>query len=117
MARNSHSPVGARHADGIAKRAAKSDAYRNALEQLRPAEDLARLIIRRRMQLGLTQEDVARRMGTTNTVISRLESGQHRASLTTLRRLAEALESRVVIGFEGEAERIAGAAPELAALA
>lgn len=117
MARDAQNSVGARHADGMAKRAAKSDAYRAALDQLRPAEDLARLIIRKRMELGLTQADVARRMGTTNTVISRLESGQHRASLTTLRRLAEAFESRVVIGFEAEADRETGAVPELAVLA
>ena len=86
----------------MGKRAAKNEAYRKALEKLQPAEDFARLIIRKRMELGLTQEDVAERMGTTNTVISRLESGQHQASLKTLRRLAEAFESRLVVGFEAE---------------
>jgi transcriptional regulator with XRE-family HTH domain len=39
-------------------------------------------------------------MGTTASVISRIESGQHATSLRTLKRLAEALELRLVIGFE-----------------
>jgi transcriptional regulator with XRE-family HTH domain len=39
-------------------------------------------------------------MGTTASVISRVESGQHRSSAETLRRLAEALEGHAVLGFE-----------------
>ena len=39
-------------------------------------------------------------MGTTASVISRIESGQHRTSTETLRRLAEALEGHAVLGFE-----------------
>lgn len=48
-------------------------------------------------------------MGTTASVISRIESGQHRTSAERLRRLAEALESNAVLGFDfgirGEPER------------
>jgi transcriptional regulator with XRE-family HTH domain len=39
-------------------------------------------------------------MGTSHSAISRIESGQHRTSLATLQRLAEALELRFVVGFE-----------------
>ena len=39
-------------------------------------------------------------MGTTASVISRIESGQHRTSAETLRRLAEALDGNAVVGFE-----------------
>ena len=63
----------------------------------------------RRARLGLSQRDVAERMGTTASVISRIESGQHRTSTETLRRVAEALEGHAVLGFEfgtsGELER------------
>ncbi len=56
-------------------------------------------MIMRRAQLRLTQQELAERMGTTKSVISRIESGQHRTSTDTLRRLAEALDGHAVIGF------------------
>ena len=55
------------------------------------------------MQLGLTQEDLANRMGTSHSVISRLESGQHRFSFATMRKLAKALDTHLVYGFQDEA--------------
>jgi transcriptional regulator with XRE-family HTH domain len=54
----------------------------------------------RRGELGLTQEQLAKRMGTSHSAISRIESGQHRTSVATLERLAQALDVRFVIGFE-----------------
>ena len=60
----------------------------------------------RRAELDLTQEELAARMGTSHSAISRIESGRHRTSVVTLQRLAEALELRFVIGFEsGSTER------------
>jgi transcriptional regulator with XRE-family HTH domain len=85
------------------KRARKSAAYRAALKEQRPFEEFARLVIRKRMELGLTQEELAQRMGTSHSVISRLESGQHSASLATMRKLAQALESHLVYGFQDQA--------------
>jgi transcriptional regulator with XRE-family HTH domain len=54
----------------------------------------------RRGELGLTQQVLAERMGTSHSAISRIESGQHRTSVATLERLAAALEVRLVLGFE-----------------
>ncbi|MGH9155064.1 MAG: helix-turn-helix domain-containing protein [Acidimicrobiales bacterium] len=59
----------------------------------------------RRAQLELTQQELAGRMGTTKSVISRIESGQHRATTDTLRQLAEALDGHAVIGFEFDSEQ------------
>lgn len=95
------------------KRARKSAAYRAALEEQRPYEEFARLVIRKRMQLGLTQEQLAQRMGTTNSVISRLESGQHRYSFATMRKLARALDTHLVYGFQDEPpDETSGEAPQ-----
>ncbi|MBK5223314.1 MAG: helix-turn-helix transcriptional regulator [Acidimicrobiia bacterium] len=58
------------------------------------------MVIMRRAHLGLTQQELAERMGTTKSVVSRIESGQHRCGTDTLRRIAEALDGRAVIGFE-----------------
>jgi transcriptional regulator with XRE-family HTH domain len=73
---------------------------REARARLAPYEQLARIVIRRRMELGLTQEQLAERMGTSHSAISRIESGQHSTSVQTLQRLADALEMRFVMGFE-----------------
>ena len=75
-------------------------AYEAAQAGLAPYEGIARLVILQRSKLGLTQSELARRMGTSHSAISRLESGQHRTSLATLERLARALEVRFVLGFE-----------------
>ena len=74
--------------------------YRAAQERLAPYEGIARFVIARRAELGLTQQQLAARMGTSHSAISRVESGQHRTSVATLERLAQALEARFVMGFE-----------------
>jgi HTH-type transcriptional regulator/antitoxin HipB len=75
-------------------------AYRAAHARLTPFEGIARFVIMRRGELGLTQAQLADRMGTSHSAISRIESGQHRTSVATLERLAQALEVRFLIGFE-----------------
>jgi transcriptional regulator with XRE-family HTH domain len=74
--------------------------YRAARERLAPYEGIARYVTRRRAELELTQKQLAERMGTSHSAISRVESGQHRTSVATLERLAQALDVRFVMGFE-----------------
>jgi|GEM_PF-891097 len=85
------------------ERARKSAAYKAALEGQKPYEEFARLVIQKRMQLGLTQDELAQRMETSHSVVSRLESGQHRFSFATMRKLAKALDTHLVYGFQDEA--------------
>ncbi len=99
-------PVGSTAAEAAGRRARRSPGYREARQQLAPYEQLARIVIRRRLELDLTQEQLAERMGTSHSAISRIESGQHGTSVRTLQRLAAALEMRFLFGFEhGPAER------------
>lgn len=74
--------------------------YRAEQERLAPYEGIARFVITRRAELGLTQKQLAERMSTSHSAISRIERGQHRTSVATLERLAQALEARFVMGFE-----------------
>lgn len=97
------SPIGSSVADDIAQRRADNPEVREAYDRVRPFEEIARIVITRRAKLGLTQQELAERMGTTKSVISRIESGQHRSGTETLRRLAEALDGHAVIGFEFDA--------------
>lgn len=50
-----------------------------------------------RMELGITQQDVAERMGIAQTAVSRLEIGAHSPSLDMVERYAEALGCRLKI--------------------
>jgi ribosome-binding protein aMBF1 (putative translation factor) len=102
MAPKTSSPLGSAHSEGMRKRAQKSAAYKAALEKQKPFEEFARLVIGKRMQLGLTQQELAERMGTSHSVISRMESGQHRVSFATMTKVAKALDTRLVYGFEDE---------------
>ncbi len=92
-------PVGTLVADDI--HASLDDIeIRTEHERLVPFEALARLVIMRRAALGISQEQLAKRMHTTASAISRIESGQHATNARTLMRLAEALDARAVLGFE-----------------
>jgi len=71
-----------------------------ALEEARAEDKLARRIYELRAQAGLTQERLAKLVGTTPSVISRLEDSDYEGhSLTMLKRIAAALGRRVVIQF------------------
>ena len=80
----------------------EADIYRETEERLEPFEQLARIVIMHRARLGLSQQELAERMSTTASVISRIESGRHRVSIETVRKLATAFGIRA--GFEYEAD-------------
>jgi DNA-binding XRE family transcriptional regulator len=93
-------PIGASVEDDTWERARRSAAFRAEQERLADYAEIAAQIILYRTRLGLTQEELARRIGTSHSAISRLESGQHRSSVETLRRVANALNLRLKITFE-----------------
>jgi ribosome-binding protein aMBF1 (putative translation factor) len=99
-------PIGTTVREGAARRRARSDTYRETEQRLEPFEQLARIVIMHRARLGLSQQELAERMGTTASVISRIESGHHRVSIETVRKLAAAFQIRAVVGFEYEADDI-----------
>jgi ribosome-binding protein aMBF1 (putative translation factor) len=78
----------------------KDPKYRQAHEALEEEFVLASAVVKVRNRAGLTQEELARKMGTTQPVVARLESGRTRPSMRTLERLAQATGSRLRIQFE-----------------
>lgn len=77
------------------------------LEEARAEDDLARRIYELRAQAGLTQARLAKMIGTTESVISRLEDADYTGhSLTMLRRIAEAVDKRVEIRFVPRKEKL-----------
>jgi transcriptional regulator with XRE-family HTH domain len=77
----------------------KEPKYRKAYQALEEEFVLASAVIDVRNRAGLTQEELARKMGTTQPVVARLESGRSRPSMRTLERLADATGSRLLISF------------------
>lgn len=99
------SPIGTTVAEDIERARSESARFRAEYDRLAGFEELARIVIMRRAKLDLSQEELAKRMGTTGSVISRIESGQHATSANTLKRLGEALEGQALIGFDFGSEK------------
>ena len=72
-------------------------AVRQAYDAQAPEFELAREMIAARMRAGLTQGDVAALMGTTQSVVARIESGRGTPSLRTVQRFANAVGARAVV--------------------
>ena len=71
-----------------------------ALENARESATIARQIHELRVDAGLTQKELARRIGTTSSVVSRLEDDDYEGhSLSMLRRVAAALNRQVELKF------------------
>ena len=84
----------------LSRRYATSKRDRALLEEARASAEIARRIHELRSDAGLTQAQLARLVGTSRTVITRLEDDDYRGhSLSMLRRVAAALNKRVVIRF------------------
>ena len=94
------SPVGQTADQAAARRAKQSPEYRAQQAALSGCREIAWLLIKFRMHKGLSQQELADLVGTSNSQISRIESGRHRTNLDTLTRIAHALDLRLVLGFE-----------------
>ncbi|MEZ6074071.1 MAG: helix-turn-helix transcriptional regulator [Pirellulales bacterium] len=88
--------------DDLHKEWMKNPKYRREYEALNEEFALTRAMIEARTRAGLTQQEVARRMNTTQAVIARLESGGSLPSTRTLQRFAKATGSRLRISFESD---------------
>lgn len=77
-------------------------AMQAAYEQAGAAYELGERVRALREEAGLSQRELANRMGTTQSAIARLEAGGAEPTLPTLRRLASALGRTLVIDFKDE---------------
>ena len=79
----------------LKQRALKIKAVKEEFDALRPEFDLLREMLKARTAAGLSQAEVAERMGTKSPSITRLESsltsGRHSPSIATLKKYADAV--------------------------
>jgi transcriptional regulator with XRE-family HTH domain len=78
----------------------EDEGFRAEYERLGPGFEVARL----RMLRGLTQKELAERVGTHQSSISRLESGEREPSLSFLRRVVEALNGHLEVRIRAREE-------------
>ena len=88
--------------DDLHKEWMKDPKYRREYEALKEEFSLAAALIEAGSRAGLTQEQVARRMKTTQAVVARLEGGGSMPSTRTLEKYAKATGSRLRISLEPE---------------
>jgi len=74
--------------------------FRAAYDALGEEYAIASQIIEARARAGLTQDELASRMHTSQSSIARLESGRSKPSVTTLEKLAAATNSRLRLTLE-----------------
>jgi len=73
---------------------------RKEYEALEPQFSLLRQIVARRNELKLSQAQLAKRIGTEQSAISRLESGYANASVKTWYKVAKALDADLEISLK-----------------
>lgn len=61
--------------------------------------ELIAIIIKKRIEKGLTQKALAKKLGTKQSAISRLESGSYNPSFTFLRKTADAMDLELKISL------------------
>ena len=78
----------------------KDGEYRTSFDAIEAESALAEAIAGARARAGLTQEEVAQRMRTTQGNIARMEAGRTMPSTRTLNRFALAVGATLTISFE-----------------
>jgi DNA-binding XRE family transcriptional regulator len=82
----------------------EDEGFQSEVQRLEPGFGVARL----RMLRGLTQQQLAERVGTHQSSISRLERGEQEPSLSFLRRVVNALDGRVEVRIRAREDAATG---------
>lgn len=77
----------------------KDQKVRKAFKETRLEYEVARQLILARLKKGITQQALAKKLQTKQSVISRVESGNHLPSLSFLHRLANATGTSLTVSF------------------
>ena len=81
------------------KKALRDPEIKAEYDRLGPEYEIIEAIIRKRLEKGLSQKQLAEKMGTKQSALSRLESGNYNPSLAFLKKVATALDAKLQIQF------------------
>jgi len=75
----------------------KNPAFKKAYDALEPEYVIIRAIIKKRIESKMSQKDLAKKLGTKQSAISRLESGTYNPTLSFLKKLSTALGGKLEV--------------------
>lgn len=78
----------------------KNPRFKKLYDESQPEHEIARAIIRSRIENKITQKELAKKMHTTQSVISRVEQAKTSPSISFLKRLASALNTTLQVQFK-----------------
>ncbi|KKQ64214.1 MAG: XRE family transcriptional regulator [Candidatus Daviesbacteria bacterium GW2011_GWA2_38_24] len=82
------------------KESLKDPKFKKAWKKSQVEYDLASTLIKKRLSKKISQRNLAKKINTTQAVISRIETMSANPSLFLLKRLAEALDSKLILQFK-----------------
>lgn len=81
----------------------KNPEFKKAWDDLEPEFELLGSMIKARERKKISQAELAKRLGTKQSAISRLERGAFsKATVETLKKIADALDSRLIIKLQAK---------------
>lgn len=75
----------------------KDPAFKKVYDALEPEYAIIRAIIKKRIESKMSQKDLAKKLGTKQSAISRLESGTYNPTLSFLKKLSTALGGKLEV--------------------
>ena len=78
----------------------KDKEIKQAYERLEPEFAVIEMIIKKRIKEGLSQKELAQKIGTKQSAISRLESGAYNPTVSFLQKVVEALDAKLKISLK-----------------
>ncbi len=84
----------------LRKHLLKDPEFKRLYEASLPEYLLVESLIDKRLAAGLTQKQLAEKIGTRQSVISNLEGGEANPTLATLRKVAKALGAKVMVTLQ-----------------
>lgn len=84
----------------------KNPAFAKAWEETELEYQISRAVIKLRVDMDLTQKQLAQRVGVPQSVIARLESGRYLPSLRSLKQIAKKLGLHVVLDFKPQKKSV-----------
>jgi len=86
----------------------KNPEFRRAWKELDSEFDLLKGMLKARERVGLTQTALARKIGTKQPALSRLErGGSEKPTIETLKKIADALDAKLIVKLQPRKKRAA----------
>jgi len=81
----------------LRKKLLQDKEIKKAFDELKPHYSIVEMVIKKRLEMGLSQEMLAKKIGTKQSAIARLESGKVNPTLSFLNNVAEALNGKLTV--------------------